>query len=179
MLEDKTRSNFGYGWLRNTSADPCLFKGTFEGDDVLLTMSVDDGLMADKSRGTLLSLIKQIGKHVTINEVDSKIFIGFEISREKDGSLLIHQQSYINNMLKRFNLEECAPAKTPITDTGLLLEQIETDVPANAPYQELVGSLNYAACICRLDISFAASFLSRFNRAPMRKHWEAAKHLSK
>lgn len=165
--------------LVSTYSDPCLYKGTFLDEFVMIVVYVDDGLIAALTREVMEKLITEIAKHVKIRKVESKFFVGFEIERERDGSVIIHQKSYIRNMIKNFNLEKCTPSKTPIGDINTLVQQEEKDEPCTAPYQEIIGSLNYAACLCRPDITFAVSLLSRFNRAPMIKHWEAAKRVLK
>ncbi|XP_055916453.1 uncharacterized protein LOC129949190 [Eupeodes corollae] len=49
---------------------------------------------------------------------------------------------------------------------------------SNVPYQELIGSLLFAAQISRPDICFAVNFLSKFiNNNPGRLHWLAAKRI--
>ena len=43
-------------------------------------------------------------------------------------------------------------------------------------YQSAVGSLQFLATYTRLDISFAAGFLARWNHAPTKQCWEAVKY---
>ena len=38
---------------------------------------------------------------------------GFQIERIKLGGVFMHQQSYINDVLKRFDMEDCKPVDTP------------------------------------------------------------------
>jgi hypothetical protein len=41
-------------------------------------------------------------------------FLGLQIIQSKKG-FFIHQSKYVNDMLKRFQLEDCKPVSTPMT----------------------------------------------------------------
>ena len=47
----------------------------------------------------------------------------------------------------------------------------------NVLYCELVGALMWLAVVSRPDITFAATYLTRFNANPGPIHWKAAKHV--
>ena len=47
----------------------------------------------------------------------------------------------------------------------------------NAPYQQAIGSLMYAALATRPDIMYSVSLLSRFMKDPGRVHWAAVKRV--
>lgn len=74
-------------------------------------------------------------------------------------------------------MQDCKPEQSPISDVNKILEPDESEETVNAPYRELLGSLNYCACVSRPDIAFAVSVLSKFCNAPLQKHWLAAKRL--
>ena len=44
-------------------------------------------------------------------------------------------------------------------------------------YQSATGSLQFLATYIRPDIAFAASWLARWNHAPMKQCWDTVKHL--
>ena len=44
-------------------------------------------------------------------------------------------------------------------------------------YRQLMGELVYAYVICRVDLGFAVTFLSRYNNAPHRDHYHALKNV--
>ena len=52
-------------------------------------------------------------------------------------------------------------------------------MPAETPYQALVGSLIYLSVNTRRDIAHAVGMLSRFMSCSRSAHWEAAKHVLK
>lgn len=159
-------------------SDPCLFTGTINSEKIILAVYVDDGLAASSSKEALVTLIKLLSDELKTREVKTRKFVGLEFERAEDkSSLILHQQSYIIKMLERYNMVVCKGAKAPINDTNELQTRREEDVPTKQPYRELLGSLLYAACLTRIDICFAVSFLSRFCNEPLEKHWTAAKNV--
>ena len=46
-------------------------------------------------------------------------------------------------------------------------------------YRQLLGELMYAYVICRLDISYAITFLARFSNHPNEAHYRALKNVTR
>lgn len=99
------------------------------------------------------------------------------------GKLFLDQQMYIEEVLKRFNMENSKPVATPI-DPGMKLDrsmcpktQEEVEEMKKVPFKEAVGSLLYAAQATRPDIAFAVNLVSQFSMNPGRQHWEAVKRI--
>ena len=66
-------------------------------------------------------------------------------------------------MLKRFNMQNAVPAKTPLPHSLPLLKATKLDRRCNQlEYMEITGSLNHLAVYSRPDIAFAVSTLSQF-----------------
>lgn len=105
---------------------------------------------------------------------------------QKQGQLPAHNKKrklIHNQVLKRFNMENCKPVTTP-SDPNQILSismspKTETEIEEvkNIPYQEAVGSLLYLAQGTRLDIMFAVSNVSRFNSNSGTAHWSAVKRI--
>ncbi|RDX79796.1 Copia protein, partial [Mucuna pruriens] len=84
----------------------------------------------------LKSLFMDLSKHLVIgmkNRVhflwqmfemsmmeELKFFLGFQIKETKDG-IYIHQSKYVNELLKKFNLEDCKTMSTPMHPTSILI----------------------------------------------------------
>ena len=52
-------------------------------------------------------------------------------------------------------------------------------VTDDRPFKELIGSLNFISTSTKSDISYAVSYLSKFNNKHDEYHWEAAKGILK
>ena len=46
-------------------------------------------------------------------------------------------------------------------------------------YRQLLGELMYAYVICRLDISYAVTFMARFSQHPTEYHYKALKNIAR
>jgi hypothetical protein len=112
-----------------------------------------------------------------------KRFLGLDIETTMDGFSL-HQTSYIESILRRFEMEDAYEVATPV-DTKVSLEIGENDdlLPDSddtvdqKKYLAIVGSLMYAALGGRPDISYAVGLLNRFNIDPRKRHLTAAKRV--
>jgi hypothetical protein len=95
-------------------------------------------------------------------------------------SILLHQKTYVQNVLKRFGSEIGHGAPTPMVP-GMKLrknEDSENTVKLQVlEYKSLVASLIYLSTSTRPDISFTVSLLSRYLDSPGIQHWNAIQHL--
>lgn len=160
-----------------TTSDPSLYTGQYNNTKVIMIVYVDDGIAAANNKQTLIDIIHKIGQQIKIKIVDNDCFVGFEINRINSSTITLHQQSFIRQTLTKYNMADCKPTPTPITDTDALLVASEHDETTNAPYRELVGSLNYISCLTCPDISFAVNLLAKFCSCLKTKHWTALKHI--
>ena len=85
---------------------------------------------------------------------------------------------YIENALKRFELLDANSTNTPLP-AGIHLEKSEEPVALDTKtyYQQIIGTLIYAAISTRPDIAFAATRLSQFNNNPTKEHIKYAKYV--
>eukprot|EP00253_Pinus_taeda_P010497 PITA_10497 len=97
-----------------------------------------------------------------------RYFLGIEVDQNENG-IFISQARYVNEVLGRFNMQECKAAITP-TVMGLKLskEDSSKDFDPNL-YKSIVGSLLYLTAT-RTDIMFAVSLIPRFMERPKEAH---------
>jgi hypothetical protein len=112
---------------------------------------------------------------------EAKHFLGIDLHYLEDGSIGLSQQSYVEEILERFGMENSRPAKTPLL-AGVNLPPIPPDAsPANPAdklmYQRIVGSLMYAMVATRSDLAFAVSAVGQFASNPQKDHWNAINHI--
>src|SRR5271170_2301138 len=106
-------------------------------------------------------------------------FFGMEIEYGKDGSIKIHQNQYIRQLLERHGIQECTPVTTPL-DTSVKLTAINSSNEAATDpteYASIVGGLMFAAYVTRPDIMSAVGQFSQFLNSPSSKHLLAAKRV--
>ena len=107
-------------------------------------------------------------------------YLGMEITRDRNKKTLrISQGRYIQKILDRFGMTDCALYPTPI----VLGNQLRKEIILTATkeeiqyYQSLVGSLIYTIVETRLDIVYTVLIVSRFASNPTKNHFGAAKRI--
>ena len=104
-----------------------------------------------------------------------RYFLGIEVEQGEKG-IFISQEKYVNQVLERFNMQECKVAITP-TVMGLKLSKNDSSKDFDPSlYKSIVGSLMYLTTT-RPDIMHVVSLISRFMEKPKEAHWQAAKRI--
>ena len=96
-----------------------------------------------------------------------------------DNTISINQSLYINNILTRFNMQDCTPKTLPCPTDLYKLMKFTKPKPLSdkKQYQELIGSLVYLMYCSRPDICFIVGILSRFMSDPLDIHMKIARNL--
>lgn len=70
----------------------------------------------------------------------------------------MYQEQYIAKILRRFGMENCNPANTPLAP-GVMYEKLnENEIfEDTTKYRSAIGSLMFAAVATRPDIAFATN----------------------
>lgn len=111
-----------------------------------------------------------------------KQILGLRVTRS-NGMVAIDQEHYIEELLKRFRMEESNPVATPLDVNQKLTKAMkpasaeEREKMSSIPFKELVGGLQFVAQCSRPDISYAVSVVSSFSSDPGSAHWTAAKRI--
>ena len=182
---DKTIQSFGF---HRCNADPCVYIRVNPNDPtklVILLVYVDDVIMASNWPEAADKLVTELNKKFNVKDLGFlKWFLGMLITRDpKTGAIHISQAQYTEQLLKRFGFWDSKAQATPADPAKPLtnLPAKYEPTPAEAaeiskfPYREVIGSLLYAACVTRADISAVVGFLARAMSAPRLVHVQAAK----
>lgn len=164
--------------LTQSKIDSCIhFKNSGEKKFIVATY-VDDLLIFTNDESTLNSFKKQIFSRFRMKDLgDAKSFLGINLSRDREaGTIAIDQKKYITDLLSKFGMTDCNSASTPMDVNQKFRKPVPEEI-IDVPYQELIGSLLFAARITRPDIMFAVNFLSKFNTCPGKDQWTAAKRI--
>ncbi|UYV75574.1 hypothetical protein LAZ67_13000650, partial [Cordylochernes scorpioides] len=161
--------------FKQSIVDPCLFTKNEENHSIYLILYVDDMLLASDSEIIIQNTVKTLEKEFEIKNLgDPTQFIGIEISRNREGELLLSQKNKIQELVERYNLQEAKPTFTPM-ESGYPGISDEKLLPNNVQYQQLIGSLLYLSVVSRPDIAAPVCILSSRNQNPRNCDWNAAK----
>ncbi|CAI7881577.1 unnamed protein product [Closterium sp. NIES-53] len=164
-----------------SSADPTLFIRRHS-EPFYILVYVDDFILVAKDSAQMTSVQAALSKALQMKDLDDlKHYLGMEITRDRQArTISLSQEFYIDNVLKRFEMELCTPVATPLPLQHLLTAPaVPTPEACSEPYPELVGSLMYAMMCTRPDLAFPVSVLSRYvARGRFTDlHWKAAKRV--
>src|SRR5271169_1504954 len=141
-----------------------------------IALYVDDFLISSEDNDDLVEIKRRLSERYEMKDRGiARKFLGIQIEYGGDGSIKIHQEDYLRDILARHGMSDCNPIATPL-DTSVKLT-ITTDSEPRASqkeYQTIVGELMFAAIATRPDIMCTVGQLSQFNSDPSSKHLLAA-----
>eukprot|EP00253_Pinus_taeda_P028785 PITA_28785 len=156
--------------------EPTVFIKEKDGKLLIVVLYVDDVIFT----GNDVYLIENF-KTVMKEEFEMtdmgllRYFLGIEVDQNENG-IFISQEKYKNEVLGKFNMQECKAAITP-TVMGLKLSKEDGNKDFDPSlYKSIVGSLMYLTAT-RPHIMFVVSLISRFMERPKEAHLQAAKRI--
>ena len=156
--------------------DPCLYIRKTKDNQIrtVLLYHVDDILAFCPNSKEEATVIKELSTVLPIKDIGKpERFLGVEFKYMKNGDVLLHQQSYTHELLKRYKWEHLTPSKSPTTPNRLSKEG--KPLGKDVPYREAIGALLWLAIMTRPDIIFGVIELAQFSSAPTEEHWESVK----
>jgi hypothetical protein len=102
-------------------------------------------------------------------------FLSFQVKQMREG-IFISQEKYTKDLLKRFEMDDCKPIKTPMPSNGYL-DLDERGKPVDQTlYRFMIGSLLYLTA-SRLDVMFSVCMCARFQACPKESHISDVKRI--
>ena len=115
---------------------------------MILILYVDDLLILGEDLSKIDDVKRQLGKLYQMKDLRPvSSYLGIRITRDQNTQAIwIDQQVYIENALKRFELQDANNTKTPLP-AGIHLEKSEKPVALDTKtyYQQIIRTLIYAA----------------------------------
>lgn len=165
--------------------DPCVYVRKNENSCIYITVYVDDLLIFSNNKSEKLIIKTKLMNKFQMKDLGKAYYVlGYRINyNQQEHVLTLDQRKYVEEMLEKFNMKDCNSVKTPMDSnqvfTSDMLPKSENEKleMSKIPYQEAIGSLLYLSQGTRPDITFAVSFLSRFNHSYGIPHWNAVKRI--
>ena len=138
-------------------------------DDLILVVDLMEDLQKTKADLSARFKMKDLGQ--------LRYCLGI-VCNVPEGKICIKQKPYIDNLVRRFGLPDACGVSTPADAYVKLVADDGISRPADPKlYQQIVGSLQYAAGGTRPDIGYAVSTIAKFCHQPMELHMTAAKRV--
>ncbi|KAK9711792.1 Reverse transcriptase (RNA-dependent DNA polymerase) [Popillia japonica] len=174
---DKVLKNIG---LTCSTFDSCVYYLFNDNDSVIVAVYVDD-IIVFTSNNILKNWIKdKLLEEFEMKDLGQLHFcLGIKIKRDRQqGIISLNQKTFIDNILRQYNMHESNPVATPLDSNQNLGYTVPKDEPADTKlYQSAIGSLLYVARATRPDIAQAVGILCQFCSKPNKSHWTAAKRV--
>ena len=114
-----------------------------------MTIHVDDSTITGSSPSLINDIQEEIGRIFKITLLGPiSWLLGMEVTCDREShTLTLSQKTYIDSLLRKFNMEKCKPASTPLDPSiQLSRDQCPTTPEETAemkkfPYRELIGGL--------------------------------------
>ena len=168
----------------NNPIYPCVFINKSELGFAILAVYVDDINLF----GTPEELIKAatyLKDEFEMKDLGkTKYCLGLQIKHKSNG-ILIHQSTYVEKVLKQFNMDKAHPLSYQMIVRSLDAkkdpfrpkEENEALLSPEVPYLSAICALLYLEQCTRPDIAFSVNLLARFSSTPTRRHWNGVKHI--
>jgi hypothetical protein len=174
----KTLVDMGYKPL---DASDCAFFLERDGYTSMLVIHVDDVAHAHNSDELSRRLKNTIRNLWGLSgEGEIKFFLGMQIDYRVGEYARIYQRTYLEAVLKRFDMMEAHPRGTPMETTIRISKDDSPKTPNDdirTQYQQILGSLLFAGIMTRPDLANACAQLGRVMSSPGQLHLDALKRV--
>jgi hypothetical protein len=177
---DETIRKFRF---KENEEDNCIY-AKFKNEKVIfIVLYVDDILLASSDVHLLLETKGFLSSYFDMKDLgEASYVLGIEIHWDRrKGVLELSQNSYIEKVLKKFNMHKCNPAPAPIVK-GVKFgkfqcprNQYEINEMKVVPYASTVGSLMYTQVCTRPDLAFVIGMLGKHQKNPDKPSRDGAK----
>ena len=163
-------SDIGYS---QSAADPCVYLK----DGNIIAIYVDDLIVMTDSEDEMISIKRSLADKFKMKDLgEINFFLGVTVQRNGD-DLVLHQKSYIEEILRKYKMQDSKPVSTP-RDMNVQLEKEDGSESVDQTlYQSIVGALLYVSMATRPDIAQAVGAVSRYSADPKQTHLTAAKRI--
>ncbi|RVW84555.1 Retrovirus-related Pol polyprotein from transposon TNT 1-94 [Vitis vinifera] len=170
---DQVITSFGF---KENTVDQCIYLKFSGSKFIILVLYVDDILLASSDVGLLHETKRFLSSKFDMKDLGNASFVlGIQIHRDRSRGILgLSQKAYIDKVLSRFGMSNCAPGDTPVAkgDKFSLHQcpknELEKKDMERFPYASAVGSLMYAQVCTRPDIAYIVGMLGRYLSNPDR-----------
>ncbi|GJU20787.1 putative ribonuclease H-like domain-containing protein [Tanacetum coccineum] len=166
-----------HGYRRGT-IDKTLFLKKHKREIILVQVYVDDIIFGSTKKAWCDEFEALMKGEFEMSAMGELIFfLGLQVQQRPDG-IFIGQDKYVQEILKKFDLESVRTATTPY-EAPKPKSKNEPDNPVNVHlYRSMIGSLMYLTA-SRPDIMFAVNACSRNQVTPTTSNLEAVKKIFK
>jgi hypothetical protein len=158
-----------------SKVDSNLYFKVMNDEPVILLLYEDDLFLTGEEK-LITECKKRLASEFEMKDLSlMHYFLGLEVWQSLE-RIFLNQGKYAVEILKRFDILECKPMKTPMETKLKLLLNTSSELIDATLYRQIIGLLMYLTNT-RPDICFAVNTLSQFLVESRHVHLVAAKHV--
>jgi hypothetical protein len=143
---------------------------------IVMCLYVDDLLITGSNDKYISEFKSDLKREFEMTDPDHMTyFLGIEFLRTDQG-ILMHQTRYAKEILKKFEMDKCNSALSPVEPRLQLSKSTEEEDVDPTSYRQLIGSLRYL-CNTRPNLAYSVGIVSRFMDKPKSSHLIAVKRI--
>ena len=143
-------------------SDNCVYVRYINSEFSIIALYFDDLIIASTTINGVKTILDFLKKDFSIKELGELNYcLGIKVDRNRiTKKLFLSQTSYIEQLINKFQLNECKPCFTPANLEPL----VKSDGMSNVifPYREAVGSMMYLMLCTRPDIANALGCVAKY-----------------
>ncbi|WVZ86101.1 hypothetical protein U9M48_032936 [Paspalum notatum var. saurae] len=156
------------------SVDKTLFLLSCGGDTLIVQIYVVDIIFGGLSHALVSSFAEQMSREFEMSHMgELQFFLGLQINQSPEGTF-VHQVKYTKDILKKFDMGDSKPMKTPMSTNTTLDADEDGEAVDWKEFRGMIGSLLYLT-MTRSDIQFAVCLCARYQASPRTSHRQAVK----
>ncbi|XP_019416380.1 PREDICTED: uncharacterized protein LOC109327666 [Lupinus angustifolius] len=142
----------------------------------MVFLYVDDLVITGSSECEILTLKRNLKSEFEMTDLgELAYFLGIEFLKTEKG-IMMHQRKYTNDVLERFQIQNCKPASTPV-EANMKINETSLENHADTTlYRQIVGCLRFI-CHSRPEITYVVGVISKYMAKPTQAHMIAAKRI--
>ena len=156
--------------FKENIVDQCIYMKVSGNKYIFLVLYVDDIFLATNDTDLLIEAKQLLFNHFDMKDLgEASYVLGIQILCDRpSGIMRLSQHTYIECIMKMFNMKSCSSNKAPIVNDDKFSKgqcpqnDIERDQMKAIPYSSVVGNLMYAQVCTHPDISFYVGLLGMY-----------------
>ena len=161
------------GWIRSDWDHSLFIQPKLK---LFMTVYVDDINIFGQSEEMIKRAQESLATEFEMKDLGPvSYYLGMNVSYGKEGTVHLCQETFIHQLIQRYDLDSLRPSKIPMEPSVKLSSKVgqKLNMDQKKQYQSMVGALNYLATVSRLDISLATGVAARFCADPTQEHMDA------
>ena len=148
--------------FQQSKADPCVYFRWKNGNLNIVSIYVDDLILVVDLMKDLEQTKEELSARFKMKDLGQLRYCLGIVCEQSTGCIKLNQRPYIDNLVRRFGLDKACGVSTPADACVKLVAEDGISQPTDPRlFQQIVGSLQYAAGGTRPDIAYAVSSVAK------------------